>query len=253
MLKLAFFCTILLLLNFSSIGGQALILPSSTTVSRGSGACSDIEVSAVSDSWRILKGNTVNVIAVQQWIKHPALTYSWSVSNGTILSGQSTPKIEVKAGTKRTKGFINASGFIGVRLVVSHANDQSCFVESSTEIMVGRFGESRANVYDLTLAPSEVRLPCKNNEPSIPDSTQNPTLVNVDAQGSDAENDVITFSYRVTGGKIIGTGPQVKWDLSNVSPGTYEIVAGADDGCGICGSTVFRRIVVKDCSPSPEL
>jgi len=46
----------------------------------------------------------------------------------------------------------------------------------------------------------------------------------VDAEVSvlDPENDVLTFSYKVSGGRIIGTGQKVKWDLTGVSPGTYK-------------------------------
>ena len=58
-------------------------------------------------------------------------------------------------------------------------------------------------------------------------------------------NDILTYSYTVTGGRIIGTGAKVRWDLTGVRPGTYTITAGVDDGCGLCGATVTKTVVVK--------
>lgn len=48
----------------------------------------------------------------------------------------------------------------------------------------------------------------------------------------------------MTGGKIVGQGPNVIWDLSGVEPGTYTITAGVDDGCGVCGKTKTMEIKV---------
>jgi hypothetical protein len=39
----------------------------------------------------------------------------------------------------------------------------------------------------------------------------------------------------------------VKWDLTGVSPGTYTITVGADDGCGICGTTKTEEVTVIKC------
>ena len=89
-----------------------------------------------------------------------------------------------------------------------------------------------AHVTDLTLSASEI------NE------TSNPT-VSVTTLATDPENDVLTYNYSVTGGRIVGTGATVTWDLTGVSPGTYTITAGVDDGCGICGKTMTKTVVVK--------
>jgi hypothetical protein len=62
----------------------------------------------------------------------------------------------------------------------------------------------------------------------------------------DAENDVLTYNYAVTGGAIIGVGAQVFWDLAGASPGIYQITVGVDDGCGICGETKTRQILLKE-------
>jgi len=55
------------------------------------------------------------------------------------------------------------------------------------------------------------------------------------------------YIYQVSAGKIIGKGQSVVWDLSGLSVGTYTIVIGADDGCGVCGKTVTREVKVIEC------
>lgn len=62
----------------------------------------------------------------------------------------------------------------------------------------------------------------------------------------DPENDVLTYNYTVTDGKIIGSGSEVIWDLTDVQPGIYGIAVGTDDSCGICGQTKSRKILVKE-------
>jgi hypothetical protein len=62
----------------------------------------------------------------------------------------------------------------------------------------------------------------------------------------DAENDVLTYNYAVSGGKIIGQGARVVWDLSGGEPGTYTITAGVDDGCGICGQTQTQTVILRN-------
>jgi hypothetical protein len=64
---------------------------------------------------------------------------------------------------------------------------------------------------------------------------------------TDAENDVLTYSYTPSGGRIVGQGANVTWDLSGVRAGTYTITVGVDDGCGICGQTKTQTIEVKEC------
>lgn len=72
-------------------------------------------------------------------------------------------------------------------------------------------------------------------------------VVDVITSAIDPENDVITYSYTVTGGVIKGTGPKVQWDLRDAQPGTYTITAGVDDGCGICGKTKSQVVTVAEC------
>lgn len=56
-----------------------------------------------------------------------------------------------------------------------------------------------------------------------------------------------TYLYTVSGGKIIGKGSKVQWDLTGVKAGSYTIMATIDDGCGFCGKSVTKTVIVKEC------
>jgi hypothetical protein len=58
---------------------------------------------------------------------------------------------------------------------------------------------------------------------------------------------VLTYNYTVSGGRIVGTGANVSWDVSGLTPGTYTITAGVDDGCGLCGKTQTQTITIAEC------
>jgi len=59
---------------------------------------------------------------------------------------------------------------------------------------------------------------------------------------------VLTYNYTVSGGRIVGTGANVQWDLSGATPGTYTITTGVDDGCGVCGKTDTQTITIAECA-----
>lgn len=72
-------------------------------------------------------------------------------------------------------------------------------------------------------------------------------IIKVFTKAIDFENDVLTYNYKVSGGKIIGYGENVIWDLSGVKAGTYMIKISVDDGCGFCGKSMTKTVVVKEC------
>ena len=106
-----------------------------------------------------------------------------------------------------------------------------------------------ADVTDLILSAEEIITDCA-------DKTRNKNRpakfnkISVQTVAVDPENDVLTYQYTVSGGKIVGQGANVVWDLTGASPGTYTITAGVDDGCGVCGRTKTQTIVVRDCPNS---
>ncbi|MDQ3490670.1 MAG: hypothetical protein M3449_06350 [Acidobacteriota bacterium] len=104
-----------------------------------------------------------------------------------------------------------------------------------------------ANVTNLTLSDTEIRLPCPPGFRAVSGTCDDSTSVTVTTTAVDVENDVLTYNYTVSGGRIVGTGANVSWDLSGVTPGTYTITSAVDDGCGLCGQTQTRTITIAEC------
>jgi len=71
----------------------------------------------------------------------------------------------------------------------------------------------------------------------VSDSEGTPRNFIVVAKVDDQESSILRYVYSVSGGKVIGNGPTVKWDTMGLKPGRYWLNAGVDDGCGVCGAT----------------
>jgi hypothetical protein len=89
-----------------------------------------------------------------------------------------------------------------------------------------------ANVDDLELSITQI------------DALSN-KAISISTTATDPENDVLTYKYTVSGGRIVGTGYEVVWDLTGVPPGTYSITAGVNDGAGVVGRTVSKTVTVR--------
>jgi hypothetical protein len=104
------------------------------------------------------------------------------------------------------------------------------------------------NVTALNLGETRITLPCPAGfRPREGTTCSDDLSVNVATTAVDPENDVLTYNYTVSGGRVVGQGANVSWDLSGVRPGTYTITAGVDDGCGVCGQTQTQTITVAEC------
>jgi outer membrane protein OmpA-like peptidoglycan-associated protein/opacity protein-like surface antigen len=78
------------------------------------------------------------------------------------------------------------------------------------------------------------------NRPPTVSVTANPTKVfagagesvSLRAQGADPDNDTLTYKWTSTAGAIEGSGPEVRWNPTGVSEGTYTVSVAVDDGHG---------------------
>jgi predicted metalloprotease with PDZ domain len=103
-----------------------------------------------------------------------------------------------------------------------------------------------ANVTKLTLSQTDVTASCPENSNICSDVKRS---IEVFTEGvSNEKDDVLTYNYTVSGGKITGSGANIVWDLSGVKPGTYTITAGVDNGCGVCGTTKTMEVKVVECA-----
>lgn len=105
-----------------------------------------------------------------------------------------------------------------------------------------------ANVTALALSDTEITLPCAAGLRAPEGQCVDNTTITVTTTAVDAENDVLTYNYTVSGGRVVGTGASVQWDLSGLQPGSYTITAGVDDGCGLCGQTKTETVRVVECT-----
>ncbi len=88
------------------------------------------------------------------------------------------------------------------------------------------------------LSSKKKRKSCSDEEGFIKVST----LTNV-------EDELKTiYKYDVTGGRIIGNGANVEWDLSKAEPGTYIVTASVDVGNGFCSESKSATVRVVECS-----
>lgn len=109
-----------------------------------------------------------------------------------------------------------------------------------------------ANVTALNLSDTTIKLPCApgtHSEEVCNDST----TINVSTTAVDPENDVLTYNYTVSGGRIVGEGANVQWDLSGLGKGSYTITAGVNDGCGLCGETKTQTVTIEDCTGCKQI
>lgn len=111
-----------------------------------------------------------------------------------------------------------------------------------------------ANVTALTLGNNTITLGCPEGQRAAEGVTcGDSAMTTVTTTAVDPEGDVLTYNYTVSGGRIVGSGANVEWDLAGVNPGTYTITAGVNDGCGVCGETKTETITVAECANCEEI
>jgi hypothetical protein len=70
-----------------------------------------------------------------------------------------------------------------------------------------------------------------------------PARFRIGVTASDPEYDVLT--YKITGGRIIGMGAKVVWDLTGLLPGVYTITCDVGDGVGPRGRFLTKSVTLK--------
>lgn len=144
------------------------------------------------------------------------------------------------------------TSFDGVPVGFRPSSDPHGFI---VQAWVGRRNERAAEVLNqpavinsVDLSNSTITKPCAPGfQPREGVECRDDQTVNVRTNASDPESDVITYNYTVSGGRVVGQGANVTWDLSGVNTGTYTITVAVDDGCGVCSETKTETVEVVEC------
>jgi outer membrane protein OmpA-like peptidoglycan-associated protein len=89
------------------------------------------------------------------------------------------------------------------------------------------------------LPPDSVTATCSADKASVMEGSSDYVTANVAA--TDANGRPLNYTWTASGGKIIGTGPYVRWDSTGVAGGNYDLTARVDNGAGrnaSCSSSV---------------
>jgi hypothetical protein len=145
----------------------------------------------------------------------------------------------------------STSSFSGVPPGLRTSSDPNGYI---FQVWAGRRQKRQGDVVNkapsvdaVTLSDTVVTLPCPPGFRSRSGACADNHTISVATRASDPENDVLTYNYTVSGGRIVGQGANVSWDLSGAQTGTYTITTGVNDGCGVCGKTDTQTITVRDC------
>ncbi|MBD0373348.1 MAG: hypothetical protein ICV60_21105 [Pyrinomonadaceae bacterium] len=107
---------------------------------------------------------------------------------------------------------------------------------------------NQAPTVTLSASSTSIILPCPPGQRAEcqpgPSGSQQ---VQLTANATDPDGDTLLYSYNVSGGRITGEGPNVTWDLTGVTPGTYTANVEVDDGCG-CISFSSVSVTVAECN-----
>jgi hypothetical protein len=147
------------------------------------------------------------------------LTYTWSSTCGKV-DGDG-PQVR----------WLSAGVPMGTCVITAKVDD-------------GRGGAARSSV--------NVRVePRPNRPPTITCSADRTSVfagerVHITTNASDPDGDPLSYTWRTSGGQIVGSGSAVDLDTTNLAPGSYTVTVRVDDGRGgaaDCSSTVEVKVV----------
>ncbi|MBI3405817.1 MAG: PKD domain-containing protein, partial [Acidobacteria bacterium] len=147
----------------------------------------------------------VSVTASASDPDNDSLSYSWSANGGTV------------EGSGATVRWNSRGASVGTYRVGTRVSD-------------GKGGTATCD--------AEIRVEAKPNAPpTMSCSAERSTVLSgerarINARASDPDGDNLTYSWRTTGGQIVGSGSSVQLDTSGLSSGSYAVTGRVEDGRG---------------------
>ena len=106
-----------------------------------------------------------------------------------------------------------------------------------------------AKVEKLELDRNEIFLPCPPGvRPQNEAACDDVRSIQVKTTVANPQNEELSYDYIVSGGRIVGAGANVSWDLSRMRVGTYTITVSIRDSAQRISGTQTETIRVKDCN-----
>ena len=100
----------------------------------------------------------------------------------------------------------------------------------------------------IELDKDEVFTPCAPGTQSMRGAVcDDNSSVKVKISVINPQNAELSYHYTVSGGRIVGQGARVSWDLSGVRAGTYTISVCIGGGSEFCPETQTKTVRVKQC------
>lgn len=177
--------------------------------------------SAASSSVR-LGSVAVNVTANATDPNNDALTYAWSATGGAIEGSGSSVRWN-------PAGLSSGSYTISARVSDPKGEVATC----NTSISI-----------QPNAAPT---VSCSTDRSSVLAGER----VSISATANDAEGDRMNYTWRTTGGQIVGSGSTVQLDTSGLSGGTYTVTGRVEDARG-GASDCTTKVAVSNPPPPPQ-
>jgi outer membrane protein OmpA-like peptidoglycan-associated protein len=113
------------------------------------------------------------------------------------------------------------------------------------------YGNVATSTQDITVTPKPIAPPsmsCTSARPSILPGER----VGITANVQDESGTPLTYTWRTTGGTIIGSGASVEFDSTGLAPGTYTVTGRVENGKGQAGDCTAQVTVQAPPPPKPQ-
>jgi outer membrane protein OmpA-like peptidoglycan-associated protein len=174
----------------------------------------------------VMAGEPVTVTATPSFPQGRTLTYKWTGSNGTKVSGTAeTARVD-------TTGLAPGSYTVTANITSNKKNETAT---CSANFTIKEPPKNPPTI-SCTAAPTTVRA----GEPST-----------VTCNATSPDNRPVNVTYQASGGKISGSGNTATLDTTGAQPGPITVTATAADDRGLTGNTTATVTVEAPPPPPP--
>lgn len=183
-----------------------------------------------------------SISAVVKGGEQDSVGYVWTVIGGEIISGQKTSAIWFRVSPFERREELRVSYRLD-----DLDPDCACPTGFSKTFVVSTGNTLKPIPDGLLLDKNTITLSPPPGFASASGDCELGLNIKVRTIISGLVIDGGSFDYNVSGGKIIGTGDSVRWDLSDVKPGSYTISASRKDRFSNSPQTFTETVNVLEC------